>query len=78
MVRNLTLSQVALHNQESDCYVIVDDLVLDVTQFLKTHPGGRESLMNFAGQDASRVFRMSHTPDIIPKHGWGMVVGKVI
>lgn len=32
--------QVAVHNNPTDCWIVVDNKVWDVSQFLPEHPGG--------------------------------------
>merc|ERR1712137_326182 len=49
----LTVDAVAGHNTESDCYVIIDDHVYNVTDFLPDHPGGKRAIMLYAGKDAT-------------------------
>jgi len=41
MSREFTLEEVARHNTERDCFVVVKGIVLDVTDYLATHPGGK-------------------------------------
>ena len=50
------MSQVASHNNKSDCWVVLHDRVLDVTDFLKDHPGGELAIITFAGKDATAEF----------------------
>ncbi|CAE7204640.1 NITA [Symbiodinium sp. CCMP2592] len=60
---SVSAEEVAKHNKDgddSDCWVIVGDQVLDVTAFLSEHPGGRKSIMMFAGKDATEEFDMLH------------------
>lgn len=63
-----TPSEVAKHNSRENCWIIVNGRVLDVTEFLGVHPGGEKSIMNFAGKDASKMFNMIHSPDVIEKY----------
>ncbi|KAJ1543165.1 hypothetical protein HK405_009471 [Cladochytrium tenue] len=57
---SMTMDEVAAHNSESDCWVVIDGVVLDVTKFLKRHPGGVKSLMIAAGSDATDDFYAIH------------------
>jgi hypothetical protein len=48
--------------------VVLHDRVLDVTNFLKDHPGGVLAIVTFAGKDATAEFDMIHPPDVIEKY----------
>ena len=50
MSREFTRKEVAQHNKEDDCWIIVDDEVFDMTKFLADHPGGKKVVLNVAGQ----------------------------
>lgn len=39
------------HNRPSDCWIVVDRKVYDVTQWAKSHPGGEDNILQLAGQD---------------------------
>merc|ERR1719330_948734 len=73
----LTLDEVAKHTTEKDCWVVVNDQVLDVTKFLPDHPGGALAILTFAGKDASEEFNMIHPPDVIGKYAPDAVIGKL-
>lgn len=36
----ISTQQVSQHNLPQDCWIVVDDQVWDVTDFLQEHPGG--------------------------------------
>ena len=66
---SVSAEEVAKHNKDTDCWVIVGDQVLDVTNFLADHPGGKKSIMMFAGKDATEEFDMLHDRKVIKKYG---------
>lgn len=72
-----TLEEVAKHNKEDDCWVIVNGEVLDVTKFLDEHPGGKQAILLFAGRDATEEFNMLHKPDVVAKYAPECVIGVV-
>merc|ERR1719486_437956 len=71
----MTLEEVAKHNNKSDCWVVVNGQVLNVTNFLKDHPGGELAILTFAGKDASEEFNMIHPPDVVGKYAPDAVIG---
>ena len=54
----IPMTEVAKHNSKTDCWVVVDGQVLDVTSFLGDHPGGELAILTFAGKDATEEFNM--------------------
>ncbi|CAE7209440.1 osm1 [Symbiodinium sp. CCMP2456] len=73
----IPMTEVAKHNSKSDCWVVVDGQVLDVTSFLSDHPGGELAILTFAGKDATEEFNMIHPPDVIGKYAPDSVIGAV-
>jgi len=70
-----TAEEIAKHNKESDCWVVVNNQVLDVTKFLPDHPGGKKPILIFAGRDASAEFNMLHKPDVVEKYAPDSIIG---
>ncbi len=53
----LTLQETAKHNNQTDCWIIVNGKVYDVTGFLGQHPGGTGTILPYCGAaDATAAF----------------------
>lgn len=52
-----TPKQVAKHNSPDSTWVIVNDKVFNVTQFLKDHPGGDDLILEHAGTDVTEIMQ---------------------
>ncbi len=50
---NYTFAEVAQHNTEHD---VIDGKIYEVTKFLVEHPEARNSLLHYAGKDATIPF----------------------
>lgn len=64
----LSAEEVAKHNRDTDCWVILNGKVYDVTSFLPDHPGGKRAITLYAGKDASEEFNMLHAPNVLTKY----------
>ncbi|KAF4659159.1 hypothetical protein FOL46_006701, partial [Perkinsus olseni] len=73
-----TMEEVAKHNTDSDCWVVLNGEVLDVTEFLPEHPGGKLAIMTFAGKDATKEFNMIHPADVVEKYVPESILGPVV
>lgn len=58
-----TRADIESHNSEADCYVTVGDKVYDITDFLDSHPGGADLILDYAGKDVTEILKdpTSHT-----------------
>ncbi|KAL1873924.1 fatty acid alpha-hydroxylase [Diaporthe australafricana] len=48
---------VALHTTPQTCYVTKNGRVYDVTDFLNSHPGGSDLVLDYGGKDISEIFQ---------------------
>ncbi|KAF8250672.1 hypothetical protein K440DRAFT_128279 [Wilcoxina mikolae CBS 423.85] len=55
-------NEVAKHNTPTSCWVIIHNIVYDVSDFLPSHPGGANIILRFAGRDATAEFDPIHPP----------------
>ncbi|CAO3676476.1 unnamed protein product [Umbelopsis ramanniana] len=77
MSKKFTVEQVAEHNSENDCWIIVHDKVYDVTKFLKEHPGGKKVLLKASGTDATKQFDAFHNKGVLDQYGPGLQIGTI-
>ena len=66
-----SFEEVQQHNTEKDAWVVHRGKVYDVSEFLERHPGGKDVLLAYAGQDVTTLM----TQDDLHKHttfayGW--------
>lgn len=59
--RKITQEELEAHNKEEEPWFVVHGEVYDGTAFLKSHPGGAESITLVAGQDATEDFMAIHS-----------------
>uniref|UniRef100_A0A7S4NA60 Nitrate reductase n=1 Tax=Odontella aurita TaxID=265563 RepID=A0A7S4NA60_9STRA len=56
-----TMAEVNKHNEEADVWIVVNDRVYDCTEYLELHPGGIDSIIINAGEDATEDFVAIHS-----------------
>lgn len=73
-----TLEEVAQHDKAGDAWIVVDNVVYDISKFLRTeaHPGG-DVILTQAGKDATDIFHAYHPAYVakrkFPKYRIGTV-----
>mmetsp|Transcript_16545 Transcript_16545/g.21890 ORF Transcript_16545/g.21890 Transcript_16545/m.21890 type:complete len:969 (-) Transcript_16545:142-3048(-) len=55
------LEEVAKHTTKEDCWFVYDGKVFDSTSFMDDHPGGADSILLTAGEDATEEFDSLHS-----------------
>lgn len=76
--KNYTMAEVAPHNNQNDCWLVIDKNVYNVTTFIPDHPGG-EQILKGCGKDATSLFqgeRKHQGPDaqdLLPQFKIGQV-----
>jgi flavocytochrome c len=72
-----TWDEVKKHCSEKDCWIVIRDKVYDVSEFMADHPGGKESILIYAGADATEQFELIHQDVVLKKYGPSMCIGKL-
>ncbi|TAQ84166.1 hypothetical protein B7494_g7511 [Chlorociboria aeruginascens] len=59
----LTRAEVTAHNTSKSCYVSMGSRVFDVTDFIDSHPGGKDLILDYGGKDVTNILKdeVSHT-----------------
>lgn len=65
--QKLNGTEVAKHNNDGDCWVIIHGKAYDVTEFKEDHPGGKQIILKWAGKDATEIYEPIHPPDTLDK-----------
>ena len=73
----MTPEELSRHNTAADCWMAILGNVYDLTSFLKTHPGGPELLVRFAGKDATRAFQQKHPAGFLSMLPASCLVGRL-
>ena len=54
-LKEYTLEEVAKHNKKSDAWIVINNKVADITEWIPKHPGG-DIIMKGVGKDATTLF----------------------
>lgn len=65
---SISLKKVQEHNTAQSCWVVIENKVYDVTEFLPEHPGGAKIILKYAGKDATSAYVPIHPPDALEKN----------
>lgn len=61
----ISAQDVSQHDTPEDCWIVIDDQVLDVTKFASEHPGGPALILKYAGHDATKAYAQYHSPTVV-------------
>lgn len=52
----ISMADVAKHNNQNDCWLVIHGKVYDVTSFIFQHPGGASAILDYCGKDGTQAF----------------------
>ncbi|KAL3797235.1 hypothetical protein ACHAW5_004591 [Stephanodiscus triporus] len=76
--RRYTLAEVARHNVVGDAWIVYKGRVLDVSKWMSNHPGGAQTILRFAGMDATDELRAFHDDWVLETRVPHFVIGEVV
>ena len=74
MIRH-TVEEVAKHNKKGDVWAVLNGRILNVSNLLSLHPGGKLAILTFGGKDAAAEFDMVQPPDVVEKYAPDAIFG---
>ena len=69
----LTTATVATHNSISDCWLIIENKVYDVTAYIPFHPGGTNTIRNNCGKESTQAFATRGGEGSHSQSAWNML-----
>ncbi|KAI2784940.1 FMN-dependent dehydrogenase-domain-containing protein [Daldinia loculata] len=64
-MRSVSVEEISRHHSLKDLWVVIDDVVYDLSEFALEHPGGVAVLLDHAGRDATAAYSEVHSPSLI-------------
>jgi cytochrome b involved in lipid metabolism len=52
----LNMGEISKHNKQSDCWMLIDGKVYDITSYFGEHPGGNSNMSATCGTDATSAY----------------------
>lgn len=75
--RRVTREEIALHNTQNDCWIIISGKVYDITEWAPHHPGGAGIARMYAGREATAEFGDYHSTEAVA-HMANFCVGALV
>jgi len=72
----LTTDEVSKHNTRNDCYLIINNKVYDVSEYISYHPGGSRVITSRCGKEVTGIFARIHSNrawDLLKKYKVGTI-----
>ncbi|KAF2398642.1 hypothetical protein EJ06DRAFT_531741 [Trichodelitschia bisporula] len=61
-------SALADHATPSSAWIVLNNVIWDVTDFLPAHPGGAAVIMQYLGRDATAAYNEVHSESLVSRH----------
>ena len=52
-----TLTEIKKHNQATDCWLVINNKVYDLSVWINSHSGGKDAVIKACGSDATEYFQ---------------------
>lgn len=72
-----TVDLIAQHNTATDCWVTYGNTVYNVTDYLSSHPGGRDRIIPYCGTDIATAFMAQGHSNVAASMLNGLAIGTI-
>jgi cytochrome b involved in lipid metabolism len=62
---SISKEELSAHNTKDDCWVAIHGVIFNLTDVLKWHPDGADSIMEHAGKNGTEYFSDQHSKDYL-------------
>lgn len=69
----LISEEVAKHNSITDCWLIIQNKVYDVSSYVNFHPGLAETIIPYCGKEASKAFETKNKNKPHSQEAWNLL-----
>lgn len=59
--KGLSLATVAEHNTPDDCWLVINNNIYNISDYIGTHPSGEKNIIDYCGKEATAVFETRPT-----------------
>jgi cytochrome b involved in lipid metabolism len=66
----MSAAEVAKHSSADDCWLIINSKVYDVSEYLRSHPGGRGTITPYCGKEATHAFETKDRGESHSQKAW--------
>jgi len=56
-ILTLSMTEIAKHNKQTDCWMLISGKVYDITSYFGKHPGGSRTMVSTCGIDATNAYK---------------------
>ena len=61
----ISSTDLVTHSESSDCWLVIENMVYDLTSYAPHHPGGSQVITNLCGTDATSEYLAQHPSSLV-------------
>lgn len=59
--KGISMATVAAHNTPSDCWLVINNNIYNISDYIETHPAGEKNITDYCGKEATAAFETRPT-----------------